>query len=496
MADPRRRAAAYSNPSLGLAFESLADVFGPPSGSDLYGYTRAGAEREKAQRLSDVYRRATAPGASIDALDLPAIAAGLYAPNASGWAVRTKDETDRRGQDIGSADNRYNVDSRDRTSRANNADTNRTHVVTTYGAAIPKDAYRPELPKTTADMYGLAPIPAQRGVIAAQPGERNYLPDGSVLEGAPKPLTETELKAKIIAEMPKARQEDIVFGATPVDETAGGPRTRLQRLDTNTPELPKEPAQVYNWRTPDGKRGGTAVMRNGKLFDSQTNVELPPGVAVQGAGAAQGKDGALGPTMANQTSANSRSAEDTVALNQLDLYETLIRNNPGTLGVVGAIRGTAQDAVASANDFVNAFGDKAPQMKDAAQAVRAGLQGVAPELFDPAIPEADFMRGTLAYAIARTENPSGEVSRQAYDRAYARLGGGMLANQASALAQIGAFRKVLQAKQAGTATLRDPSQARTDTGYQAPPAAQRPRVINPQTKQVLEWDGQNWSPVQ
>ena len=495
MADIRRRATAYSDPRLGAAFESLADVFAPPSESDLYDYTRAGAEKAKDERLADVYRRATAPGASIEANDLAMIAAGLYAPNQSGWAVRTKDETDRRGQDIQSSDNRYNVDSRDRTSRANNADNNRTSIVTTYSAAIPKDAYRPELPKAIADLYGLPAIPSQRGVIAAQPGERNVLPDGTEVLGIPKPKTRAEVEADVLSGMTEQEQKDIIFGNTPVVETGRGPMTRRQQLQSGTPAIDDKQPQVFNSK--NGPVIWDPVMRTYVDPVSRRPVDISGGL--QAPSAAQGKEGALGPTTANTTAANARNAEDTTALNTLDLYETLVRNNPGTLGVVGAIRGTAQDAVASANDFVNAFGDKAPQMKDAALAVRAGMQGVAPELFDPAIPEAQFLRGTLAYAIARTENPSGEVSRQAYDRAYERLGGGILANQQAALAQIGAYRKILQAKQGGTAVLQG-AQPRTDTTYkpgapEAAPAAARPRAKNPTTGEEIEWDGTTWVPV-
>jgi hypothetical protein len=483
MADIRTRASRYSNPRLGAAFENLADVFAPPSGTDLYGYTRAAAEKQKMQRLGDLW--SARDSMSQDQFDRAVAATGQGNIASGYYGVNTKAATDARGQDIQSGDNRYNVDSRDRTSRANNSDDNRTRVVTTYGTPIPKDAYRTGVPKEVADLYGIPAIPDQRGVIAAQPGERNVLPDGTEINGVPKPKTKSEVEGDHLATMTKEQLDAIVFGNTPVVETGNGPMTRPKQLQTGTPEIDKTQPQAFN-----SKRGAL-------IWDPVKRAYVPaPGVdgPLQSPSAAVGSEGALGPTKANIGASHTRSAEDTTALNTLDLYETLVRKSPGSFGVVGAIRGTAQDAVASAHDLAAAFGDKAPQVHEAAQAVRAGLQTVAPELFDPSIPEADFLRGTLAYAIARTENPSGEVSRQAYANAYSRLGGGMLANQSSILAQIGAYRKVLQAKQAGTGVLQGAT-PRTDTGYQPPAApAARPRATDANGN-MIEYDGQAWVPV-
>lgn len=117
------------------------------------------------------------------------------------------------------------------------------------------------------------------------------------------------------------------------------------------------------------------------------------------------------------------------------------------------------------------------------------MKGVAPQLFDPSIPEIQFLQGTLAYSLARTENPSGEVSRQAYDRALERVGGGgILANQQSALASVQALRKVLGTQLEGIRTLRAPGTGRTDTSFQTP--AQAPaapgtvRKYNPATGRI------------
>lgn len=462
----RRRIAGYSDPAIGAAFENLADVFAPPSATDILAGTKAASEREKAKRLADVYSRATAPGATIQALDLPAIAAGLYAPTQSGYAVDTDATTRRRGQDIESGDRRYGVDVGSRTALATNAADNDRALRTAIMAPTPKDAIVTR-PPAIAQRFGVPE--STTGVIAAQPGERNYLPDGRVLEGAPKPQTMDEVKAAAFNRLPAEVQEGAAAKDLDiVDVIMDGqrvPMTAPQRLAAGAPAVSDKRPQVFN--SAKGPVRWDPVQQRYVSVQSGQPADVSGGL--QAPSAAQGSEGVFGASKANITDANKRDAEDTSALATLDIYETLIRNNPGSIGIVGTIRGIGQNAIGTAQDLAAAFGSRAPEMRAAAESIREGMTGIAPELFDPAIPEAAFLQGALAYSIARTENPGGEVSRQAYERALERLqGGGILANQQSALAQINAYRKVLRAKQGGTAALRDPSQGRKDTGYRSP----------------------------
>jgi hypothetical protein len=488
MVDMRTRASRYSNPRLGAAFESLADVFAPPSGSDLYGYTKAASERQQMRQLGELWdNRGTMSETDFDRT-VAALGRGSISGGYTG--VRSTAETARRGQDVDLQGKVYDVNSRDRTAISTNAADNKRHLLVAAQTPVAAGATR-FVPKEMADMWAGSPT-TQSGNIELKPGEVTVTSDGRTLAGEPVPLSDAQEKARIIRGMSEEEQRAIGYGDTPVVETGTGPMTRPQQLKSGTPKLDSTPPKTLN-----SKNGPTIwdPVKRAYVPAPAAGIDISSGV--QNPSAAVGSDGTLGPTKANIGASHARSAEDTTALNTLDLYENLIRNNPGSGGIVAAIRGTAQDAVQSANDFVNAFGDKTPQMKEAAQAVRAGLNGVAPELFDPAIPEAQFLRGTLAYAIARTENPSGEVSRQAYDRAYERLGGGILANQAGTLAQIGAFRKVLQAKQAGTGVLQG-APPRTDTGYLPPPGAAapaaRPRATDANGN-MIEYDGQAWVPV-
>lgn len=89
----------YNDPAMGQAFESLAGMFAPISGSDLAGYAAADVNRQKAaqeaQRLGLVDMFASGQGG-----DNAGIAAGLYTPAQSWGAVQMGDQTTRRGQDI------------------------------------------------------------------------------------------------------------------------------------------------------------------------------------------------------------------------------------------------------------------------------------------------------------------------------------------------------------------------------------------------------------
>ncbi len=526
---PVKQNGYYNNPQIGQAFANLGQIFAPPSGSDAYGYAKAAeakasAERKKAgfdslakfftpeqlagvQALGadylskypefDLYNRSARPGAQPEDVDL-SIAAIRGAPNSfRGLNIKEAGDTERANikESGDTLRNTYTTDQNNLTSRANNTADN-SRALTQTGMQQSGETTRAMLSPVAAGATRFTPpslaamfdVPeTQTGVVNLNPGDRAFLPGGGQLNGAPKPRTDSEVRGGIIESLSPEEQRAIGLQGVPVEQVVGEdgqPKItfRPDAVGSAPYNKPSGNAQVSNYRTPDGKVGTARFDPTvNDWLDTSSGQRLPQGsqtysANLQGDKASTG----LGPTTANNTQANNRDAEATAALNTLDVYENLIRNNPGSIGIVGLIRGTAQNAVASAQDLAKAFGKSAPQVAQAAETLRVDLGKVAPELFDTTIPEADFLQGTLAYAIARTENPSGEVSRQAYERAFDRLqGGGLLANQKSALAQISAYRKVLQAQRSGTNVLRNPGQARTDTGYQPPPGAQptEPQVI-------------------
>lgn len=432
----------YNDPALGQAFSNLADIFAPPSGSDAAGYANAAAKKAEAQRLADLFAYAQDPNFNQTQFDRMGVASGTYTPIQSYYAVDTTAATDRRGQDINAA-----------TSITNNRNTVLGSTISSLYGGLNPGEMRPAVPADVAALVGLPAIGAA--------------------QGNEKPLSETEMKAAILAKQPQAAQTAAVMGDVPVETIMGPDGPQIVYRNDAVGQTPYGKGDTFNYKKPDGSVGlGTVV--GGTPVDAVTKQPIPPGsiqfnASLQGSGSETGLT-----TTANTTSATNREAEITSALNTLDLYEQLIRDNPGAVGLAGLIRGTAQNVVQTAGDLAAAFGKDAPQISDAANEIRAGLSTVAPELFDPSIPEAAFLQGTIAYAIARTENPQGEVSRQAYDRALERInGGGLLSNQASVLANINAYRKVLEAGKSASTVLRDPTQARTDTSFQGAPTGPR-----------------------
>ena len=441
------RANRYNDPAIGAIFENIASMFAPPSAGDTVNYAQAREINQKADIIEKLKSDPRYAGADAGIL------ANLFDPTNSFYAQDQNDATARRAQDVTAA-----------TSRANNAADNRRAFATSMFQPLAQGETRPDVPLDISTLFG---------VDAALPAA----------VGAPKPLSETEARGALIQNAPPLTDQQLIaltMGTTPVENivTPEGPRTVL-RIDA----VGQEPyfnkgaeakPELYSYRTPDGRSGTAILQTDGGLVDSQTGQALPEGTRAAKANVQGTAEEVLAPTTANATEANRRRAELTRTLNTLDLYQGLLTNNPGAIGLPGLIRGTAQNAVEVAKDLASSFGTSTPQVQEFATDIQNGLKNVAPELFDPSIAEASFYQGTLAYALARTENPSGEVSRQAYDRALDRVQGGFLQNTASSKAAVDAFRKVLETELSAISTLDDPSKARTDTSYQGDANVARP----------------------
>ncbi|MGF7008100.1 hypothetical protein [Aminobacter sp. BE322] len=488
----------YNDPALGQAFNNLAQMFAPPSGSDLAGYATAKAKREEATRLAELFDYARDPAFQQQIFDRLGQATGTWTPSTGYYGVDVNARTSRSNN---AADNARAL----QTNAADNARAleqtrlqNTKDITTKMLDPVAAGATR-FVPSTIAGMYDVPE--RQIGVISANPGERIVTPDGRTIEGATKPMSETEWQAtqaerllqsgaltdQMLADAIVGERAPVKAvgpdGKTPVFMTPGeAARTAAQPfVEAGSQAKPANAVALM----PDGKTRVPAVQDpDGRWVHAQTRQPLPESIQIFDLPKATGTaaDVGLAPTTANETQANNQEAEVTRALNLLDIYEQMVQDNPGSIGLAGLIRGTAQNAAATAADLATSFGKSAPQMAEAAEELKRGLQGVAPEFFTSAIPEIEFLQGTLAYSLARTENPSGEVSRQAFERALERVkGGGLLANRQSALAAIGANRKVLQTQLDGIRTLRAPGTGRTDTGFRGeptPPAPPAPPAPN------------------
>jgi hypothetical protein len=490
----------YNDPNIAKGFDSLGKALAPPKLEDLYYGAKAAETRQKTQNLGDLYRQAQDPNFNQDTFDRSGAAAGAWNPSQGYHALDQKDATDRRGQDIVSGDKRYvaGVESGDRRYNTDRTELTRMYDINTTDkrgrdiaqqhegaettrtmlAPVAKDATR-FVPPQVASLYGVPE--KQIGVIAAQPGVKNLLPTGEVFEGNKKPMSETEMRGAILGGMPRSQQEAVAFANTPVEtvpgpDGVGVPKTRPEVLAGGVAPVDRTHApQVFNYLTPEGKTG-SAVYDNGSkgLVDSQTRQPLPVGIKVQAPTGVQ-NSGGLGPTTANSTEANRKAANLDVMDQTLNAYEDLLKKNPGVVGIPGAVQGAAQNAVSVAQEFAGAFGNLDPNVKLGEDQVRQLAAKVGAASRNPAIAQARVLEADLAYKWAQLQNPSGEVSRQAFERGLEVVTGGTaLRNNDSALESLTQMREAVKRERGGVNSLRAPANTPTPAPGETPTAPAAP----------------------
>lgn len=461
------------DPALAAAFSNIAGMFAPPSGSDAAGFATANAKRAEAQRLADLFAYSKDLSYDRGAFERQAIAAGIYNPSQSFYSVDQGNATTQRGQDITA-----------RTAVGNNIRDNSTKAFQTRYGALSEGQVLPAMPGSVAGMYGLPESGVVAGSMKLSQGQDAVLPDGQRVEGPRKPLSETEMKAAILGRQPEQAQTDYVMGGqapvvavgpdgkTPI-YVAPGVAGRMQMpaaaAPSSTPQRRSEGVaiigdqQVPVTRSPDGLQW--------QLPDGQP---VPPGARVMDLPKATGSNEQLGlPTTANRTEANRLDATIVGTEDMLNKYEAILKNSPGVIGLPGAIRGVAQDAVSTLAELGAAFGNMAPDAKVTLDQVQGLAQRISPAR-DPNIQIARSLAMSLAYQDAQLQNPSGEVSRQAFERSYEKLTGGMLRNNQSALESVQGMRMLMDSKRKQTGALNKPGTPSPTSGTPAPAAAPAP----------------------
>ena len=175
------RANPYArDPALSQAFDSIAKMFAPPSGTDAAGWAAAAAKKAEAEQKQWIYDNATDPLAAQRSSLLGIQSYGNTAPG-----FMQTDATTRRGQDLTA-----------QTSAANNVrDNNRAMAQTRFGP-VAEGQTMPALPESLASMYGLPAQPEQRGVIKLGQNTIASLPGGEQLSGINRPQTMDEWTAQ------------------------------------------------------------------------------------------------------------------------------------------------------------------------------------------------------------------------------------------------------------------------------------------------------------
>lgn len=427
----------YNDPTLGAAFENIASLFAPVSASELAGYATADLTRQKA--AAEAQRMGLVDMFTQGGDDRIGVAAGLYAPTQSYQALQMGDATDRRGQDIESADRRYGYDSSLAGTRYTADQRLRGDMYTSDNAL-------------RGTVLGNVGKPVAQGEIAMIPDEILSwagVPGASYsVAGAPKPLTETEVKGQLLQETAAG---DDGFARW----VAGGSKDPLAVLGPDGPvmmapdqaagmgvyEKPSEASapKLTNARLPDGTQT-TALETPQGLVDPQTGQPLPPGTTMFST-AAQGSADEVGLGTAVRNRVDTQGMAAVSALETIDQLEGLIRANPASQGVVGSLRGTAQNVMQSGNELGRFLGGAAAE---AAEAASAGLidAGIASEMFDPSIPAIDMLMNALAWQYAKGQ-AGDRVSNEQLRIARDAIGSsGLFNNQANSLTRLDQMRQM------------------------------------------------------
>lgn len=269
-----RKNGYYADPALGTAFDNLADAFKTPSGTDISGYATASATREKAARLSELYSYAKDPGYNQERADRMGVLGGLYSPNQSYYAVDENNDTSLK---TNAATNAASLAVADK----NNAGA----LARTYAAPVVlADGQSAFLPAQTQAATGLPSM--FRGNVTTNPGQTVTTPNNEVIAGPAKPLTDSEMKAKILGELPKAEQRAVGLqgvGVSPV--VVDGEPINVLTPDAagKTPYKPDERnRQLGTYVLSDGKTKGEAFFNNdtNKWNDTQSGKEIPAGSTI------------------------------------------------------------------------------------------------------------------------------------------------------------------------------------------------------------------------
>jgi hypothetical protein len=475
---PVRNSGYYADPALSESFDNLAKAFATPGGSDISGYASAQATQQKAARLADMYNYAKNPGYNQEQADRMGVAAGNYAPSQSYYAV---DE---------------NTDSTLKTNAATNAASlavadknNAGALARTYAApVILSDGQNAFLPAQTQAATGLPQM--FRGNVTTNPGQTVTTPDNSVISGTPKPMTSDELKAKVLGTLPPEDQRAVALqgvGISPVLDTKGEPTNVLTpNAVGRTPyNVDSRQPQIANYKTPDGKIGTASLDRDsGKWKDTQTGVELPPGIQTYTANLQGAKDETgLGSTTKN--SIDQQLVDLSLTESTSKQLRNIVSKNPAVQGLAGSIRGTVQDALQAGGEVGQLFNVNMEKMKSDIAAGRVDPE-VAKKFtnYDPNIPATSMLETLLTAQVAKVLDPNGRISNDRYRQVEKALGaGGLTGNTARTLATLDQLDKVIADRRTILSPVSPAAAKIGQTATPAPAATPTPamRTYNPAT---------------
>lgn len=417
--------AIYNNPAMAQIANNLASIFAPPSGSDLAGYANAGATREQAARLAQLFASGASPSEQAALIGVQNFG---QTPEGFRFDVNTR-----------SGDNRYGVDVGARTTLEQQRLADEAAMARQMALPILANENQTVfLPGQTQSATGLDGILS--GNVNVAPGEVSHLPDGRVIAGPEKPLSETEVLGAILSGMPEELQVARAFGSTPLEQII---------MDDGSAQFATRPDAIGQTPAPTGQEGArkdAVAVINGQtipvtrapgelVWRTADGQPIPPDAPIYELPRAQGSAEDVGMTGAVTSSVQNRIISTQQTLDTARSLRNMIEQSPSSQGLVGSLRGTAQDIIQTGNDLGQFFGAGIQDVNNAIQNGMADV-GLSAEFFDPSIPAIEMMTNLLAWQYAKSL--SGErVSNEQLRQAREAIGGtGLFANRANSLARL------------------------------------------------------------
>jgi len=465
----RYRNAMQRDPNLAKAFDNLAGLFAPPSGSDFLASAKMQSERADAARRDWLFNNSADPTASARSSLL-----GIqnYGQTPSGF-----NKSDATVRFTNAADNT-------RMLQTNEAD-NRARVAVKALDPIAENQFRLGFP-SVANMYAMPELAqSARGNISAKPGEIITTPENEVFRGAPQALSVDQAKAAALERARAAGQvtdQQIVDLLTPNTIETTDPTTGKRVITTPGRAAREERSPAQNRtvaRTLTDSQGrpinvftdGTAADLAGNPVDPNTAVFAP--AQPQGSNEQVGKGTTQNRSRAQAIRGTVANADRLMA----DIDQT-IRANPASAGVAANIVSFGQDVGQVFKEFGERFGN--PNTPVSFGDLQALAARVSPGDYNPVYRRVRAQLLELAYTNARLNNPSGEVSRYSLEREIEALGLGSVGNDQAVLAVLDASRGRLRRSLVEADVLEGTASAPTADSLYTPQAGQPAQPGTPQ----------------
>lgn len=330
----------FNSPAMAQAASNLAGLFEPPSGADAVGWATADAKRAEMNRLGQLFQLAQTKDFDQQRFDRMGVAAGQWTPSQGYYAV-----------DQGNATQRYGYDRTFEASRLNNADDNARAL-----------AERQMQESGLMERQNASPIilnQGQRAYLPAQTAEATELMQ--VLEGASKPLSETEWTAQQnqrLLDNGRLTDQDLLdaIAGSNSPVKAIDPRTKQPAFMTpgEATRLGAQPYEAasaervdnYLAAGPDGKeiRFPGIVGADGRIVNANTGQVVPNVVRKEGTGGgmsfeADGQGGVrfttggAGNTVSQQSNLQGQRDAATQSARELQtLFDNIAASDVGVAG--------------------------------------------------------------------------------------------------------------------------------------------------------------------